>query len=146
VIATKGGATLAHQRAPRTTSARVVWTSYTPVGDLGAYTLVSEVLRSTRPDRAKQIETRWKETCGDATTLLQVLEARRSSRNAGRYERDVLPRFVAGAAFVFLQELPPVEDLAFAALSGGWRPLCDDLLRLDPVDEVDLGMAGDPQR
>ena len=149
VIATRGGGTLAHQRAPRTTSARVVWTTYTPEGDLGAYALVSEIVRQAHPDRAKQIESKWRETCGDNTTLLQVLEARRSSRNSGRYDRDaLLPRFIAGAAFVFLQELPPVEDLAFAALSSGWQPLCDDLLRLDGVDEVDLGMAaaGDAQR
>jgi hypothetical protein len=148
VIATKGGATLAHQRTPRTTSARVVWTTFSPEGDLDAYALVSEVLRSAHPDRAKQVETRWKETCGDNTTLRMVLEARRSTRSGGRYERDLLPRFAAGAAFVFLQELPPAEDLAFAALSNGWQPLCDDLLRLDPVDEVDLGMAatGDVER
>ena len=49
---------------------------------------------------------------------------------------------------MFLQELPPAEDLAFAALAGGWQPLCDDLLKLDDVDEVDLGLttAGDAQR
>jgi len=147
VIATKGGATLAHQRTPRTTSARVVWTLFSPEGDLGAYALVSDVLRNASPDRAKAVETRWKETCGDATTLQQVLEARRSTRSSGHYERDLLPRFAAGAAFVFLQELPPAEDLAYAALSNGWQPLCDDLLRLDPVDEVDLGMAtGDTER
>jgi hypothetical protein len=145
VIATHGGATLAHQRLPRTTSARVVWTTFTPEGDLGAYALVSDLVRAAQPDRAKQVESRWKETCGDQTTLQQVLEARRASKNGGHYERDALPRFAAGAAFVFLQELPPVEDLAFAALSSGWQPLADDLLKLDPVDEIDLGMtaAGD---
>ncbi len=148
VIATRGGATLAHQREPRTTSARVVWTTFTPEGDLGAYALVSELVRAAHPDRAKEIETRWKDACGENTTLQQVLEARRSSRNTGHYERDLLPRFAAGAAFVFMQELPPAEDLAFSALASGWRPLCDDLLKLDDVDEVDLGMAaaGDAQR
>lgn len=141
VIATRGGGTLAHQRAPRTTSARVVWTSFTPEGDLSAYALVSELVRSAHPERAKAVETRWKETCGERTTLREVLEARRTSRSTGRYERDVLPRIVAGAAFVFLQELPPAEDLAFAALAGGWQPLHADLLRLDSVDDVDLGMV-----
>lgn len=140
LIATKEGATLAHQRLPRSTSARVVWTSYTPEGDLGAYALVSDLVRAAQPDRAKEVETRWKSVCGDNTTLRQVFEARRSSRNAGSYDRGVLPRFMAGAAFVFLQELPPAEDLAFAALAGGWRPLHADLLRLDDVDDVDLGM------
>ena len=148
VIATRGGATLAHQHAPRTTSARVVWTTFMPEGDLGAYALVSDLVRAAHPDRARQIETRWKEACGDNTTLQQVLDARRSSRSSGHYEREALARFVAGTAFVFLQELPPAEDLAFAALAGGWQPLCDDLLKLDDVDEVDLGLttAGDAQR
>jgi hypothetical protein len=52
---------------------------------------------------------------------------------------------LAGAAFVFLQDLPPTEDLAFAALAGGWQPLRADLLRLDEVDEVDLGMAAETE-
>ena len=141
VIATASGATLAHQRVPRTSMARVVWTSYTPEGDLDAYALVSDAVRSAHPDRAKDVETRWKDACGENTTLRQVLDARRSTHSSGHYDRDALPRFIAGAAFVFLQELPPAEDLAFAALSGGWHNLGDDLAKLDGMDDVDLGLA-----
>ena len=141
VIATRGGATLAHQRDQRTTNARVVWTSFTPEGDLSAYALVSELVRAAHPDRARDVEARWKDVCGENTTVQQVLEARRSNRSSGHYDRDVLPQFIAGTAFVFLQELPPVEDLTFAALAHGWQPLQRDLLRLDQVDDVDLGMA-----
>ncbi len=141
VIATKGAATLARQRVERATSARVVWTSYVPEGELDAYALVSDVVRAANPDRAKQVETRWKSACGEKTTLRQVLEARRSTRGSAHYRRDVLTRLIAGAAFVFLEDLPPANDLAFAALSGGWGPLHEDLLRLDAVDDVDLGVA-----
>ncbi len=141
VIATREGATLAHQRTQRSTSARVVWTSFNPEGDLGDYALISDVVRAAQPERAAQVETRWKDVCGEGTTLRQVLEARRTARSSAHYGRDALPRFMAGAAFVFLQDLPPADDLAFAALAGGWRPLHQDLLRLDQVDDVDLGMA-----
>jgi len=142
VISTRGGATLAHQRTQRSSSARVVWTSYTPEGDLDTYALVSDLVRSGQPDRVKDVESRWKDVCGESTTLRQVLEARRSARGGERYDRNnVLPRFMAGAAFVFLQDLPPVDDLAFAALAGGWQPLSADLRRLDAVDDVDLGLS-----
>ena len=117
------------------------WTSFSPEGDLDQYALVSDVVRAAQPERAKAVETRWKEACGEGTTLRQVLEARRSAPRSGAYHRDVLPRFIAGAAFVFLQELPPADDLAFAALAGGWQPLRGDLLRLDQVDDVDLDLA-----
>ena len=46
-----------------------------------------------------------------------------------------------GTAFVFLQELPPANDLARAALMKGWSPLGNELARLDQVDDVDLGVA-----
>jgi hypothetical protein len=145
LIATRGGASVARQRVERSTSARVVWTSFAPEGDLASYSLVSEAAREADPERAKQIEVRWKSVCGESTSLRQVLEARRSTRGPGRYQREALPRFIAGAAFVFLEDLPPADDLAFAALANGWQPLRDDLVRLDPIDDVDLGvaMAGD---
>lgn len=142
VISTREGATLAHRSAQRSTNARVVWTSFAPEGDLANYVLVSDETRASNPDRAKAIEARWKDTCGEGTTLRQVLEARRAARDGGRYDRgETLKRFVAGTAFVFLQELPPVDDLAYAALARGWEPLHADLLRLDATDDVDLGVA-----
>jgi hypothetical protein len=141
LIETRGGATLARRHDQRSTSARVVWTSFAPDGDLGSYALVAESIRTSDPERARRTESRWQSVCGEATTLRQVLEARRSARGPARYDRTVLPRFVAGTAFVFLEDLPPGEDLAFAALAGGWEPLRDDLVRLDAVDDVDLGLA-----
>ena len=45
---------------------------------------------------------------------------------------------MAGAAFVFLEDLPPAEDLALASLAKGSAPLREDLLRLDEIDDVDL--------
>ncbi len=141
LIATRGGATVARQRAERSSQARVVWTSFAPEGDLAAYRLVADPVREADPRRATDIEARWHGVCGEKTTLRQVLEARRSARGGARYDRNSLPRFMAGAAFVFLEDLPPAEDLAYAALADGWTSLRDDLLRLDPVDDVDQGLA-----
>ena len=142
VISTVDGSTIAHQRTPRSTHARVVWTSYVPEGELDGYALVSEAVRAANPERAKDVETRWKTVCGESTTLQQVLAARRETRGDAGYDRGVLGRFAVGAAFVFLQELPPPQDLALAAVKNGWQPLLKDLARLDGVDDVDAGVAG----
>ena len=141
VIATVDGTSLSHEHAPRSSRARVVWTSFVPDGDVANYALVSEVTRSQYPDRAKDVETRWKNVCGETTTLQQVLSARRETRGDQGYDRGTLGRFAAGTAFVFMQELPPAQDLALAALSGGWQPLRKELSRLDGMDDVDLGVA-----
>lgn len=140
VISTVDGMSLAHERSPRTARARAVWTSYMPEGDVTHYALVSETVRSANPDRAKEVETRWKAAVGEAT-LQQVLSARRDTRGEAGYDRSVLPRIVAGAAFVFLQELPPAQELALAAVSGGWQPVHRELAKLDGMDDVDLGVA-----
>jgi hypothetical protein len=140
VTAVKEGASLAHGRFDRSMSARVVWTSYDPEGDVSSYSLVSEASRTTNPSHAKEVESHWKTVCGAGTTLAQVLEARRGAKSGGRYSRDALPRFIAGAAFVFLEDLPPPEDLAFAALARSSSSLRDELLRLDAIDDVDLGV------
>ncbi len=141
VISTRDGTSLAHTRVPRSTRARVVWTSYAPEGEISNYALVSEALRAADPERAKAIESRWKSVCGEGTTLAQVLAARREVRSDSGYHREALGRFMAGAAFVFLQELPPAQDLALAAAKSGWQPLLDDLARLDTLDDVDLGVS-----
>lgn len=141
VASIRDGAALAHQRFDRSMSARVVWTAHDPEGDLASYSLVSETERTTRPSHAKEVEARWKAVCGETTTLAQVLEGRRSAKGGGRYSREALPRFIAGAAFVFLEDLPPAEDLALAALARSSSSLRDELLRLDAIDDVDLGIT-----
>ncbi len=142
VISVTSGVSIAHRHVDRATTARVVWTSQQLDGDPSSYSLVSETVRASNPDRVKDVETRWRSVCGDATTLAQVIQARRSAGSNGRYARESLPRFLAGAAFVFLEDLPPAGDLAYAALAQGSAPLRDDLLRLDAIDDVDLGMEG----
>ncbi len=141
VIATKDGATLARRSEPRTMKARVVWTAYMPEGAPDTYSLVTEETRSSNPTRAKQIEAKWQEVVGEGTTLVQVLEAKRTSAKNSDDSRAVLARLIAGAAFVMMEELPSTEDLTFGALAGGWQPLHKDLVRLDGVDDVDLGVS-----
>jgi len=141
VVSTADGTSLAHERAPRSARARVVWTSYVPEGDLSHYALVSDTRRQSDPAHAKQVESRWRQVCGESTTLQQVLAARREARDGGGYDRGLLGRFVTGTAFVFLQELPPAQELAHEAVRQGWRPLLEQLARLDRIDEVDLGVS-----
>ena len=140
VISTSSGTSLVHRHVDRSTQARVVWTSSQIDGDPSSYSLVSETVRASNPDRARDVESRWSSVCGNATTLVQVLEARKQAPTSARNTRETLARFAAGAAFVFLDELPPAEDLALAVLSKGSAPLRDDLLHLDEVDDVDLGV------
>jgi len=141
VIATNGGATLAHQRDTRSLKARVVWTAYAPEGSPDTYSLVSEQTRTADPERARQIESKWTAVVGEGTTLAQVLDAKRSSSQRSSDRGQALARLMAGAAFVLLEELPSTEELAFGALAGAWKPLHQDLVRLDGVDDVDLGAA-----
>ena len=143
VIDAGSGASLAHRQFDRSTSARVVWTSSQLEGDPATYSLVSDEVRVANPNRARDVEKKWASVCGNATTLAQVLDARRKAGPSGHYDRQALPRFVAGAAFVFLEDLPPAADLAFTALTQGSGPLREDLLRLDPIDDADLDV-GEP--
>jgi hypothetical protein len=108
---------------------------------------VSDAVRAADPERAKAVETRWKAACGDETTLQQVLAASRESRvqRPASDARGTLGRFALGTAFVFLQELPGAQELARLAAQDAWKPLMNDLARLDGVDDVDLGVASDTE-
>jgi hypothetical protein len=121
-------------------------TAYTPEGAPDTYSLVSEEERAADPARARQIDTRWSAVVGAGTTLSQVLEAKRSGSRRPAERREVLARFMAGAAFVLLEELPSADEMAFGALAGGWQPIHDDLLRLDGVVTWTWVSRGSAQR
>jgi hypothetical protein len=141
IISTRDGSTLARQSDVRRLEARVVWTAYTPEGAPDEYALCSDEDREGDPERVKRLESRWHETVGESTTLSQVIEARVAGPRSGTSQTEVVARFMAGTAFVFLENLPSTEELAFGAAAGGWRPIHRDLVRLDGVDDVDLGVA-----
>uniref|UniRef100_A0A832I0Y7 Tetratricopeptide repeat protein n=1 Tax=Eiseniibacteriota bacterium TaxID=2212470 RepID=A0A832I0Y7_UNCEI len=138
VIAVDDEVTLAGERVQRSLTARTVWTAFSPEGDLDHYALVAAPVRTADPARVRRVEARWKAVAGPTMGVRELLQAARASRGGARYRRDVLPRFYPGASGpVFLDDVPPVEDLAFAALVHGWQPVLADLKRLDAVDDVD---------
>lgn len=141
VIAAVGGATLARRREPCTMTARAVWTVSMLDGESDSYALYTDAMKSEDPERCRQIDTRWKAVVGEGSTLRSVIEARRAKRSSGNERAEAVARWIAGAAFVMLEDLPPTEALAQGALVRGWRTVHADLLRLDSVDEVDLGLA-----
>lgn len=139
VIATEGAVTIARERDTQRMKARVVWTAHTPEAGPDTYSLVTDEMRSGDPEHARKVEEKWSAVVGEGTTLSQVLEAGRAKSRSST--GDAVARFMAGAAFVFLSELPSTEELAFGALAGGWRPVHAKLLELDGIDDVDLGAA-----
>ena len=87
------------------------------------------------------VESRWREVVGEGVSIAEVIEARRASRGARPDHGEERARLMAGVAFVFLDELPSTEDLAFAAIAGNWKPVYLDLVRLDSTDDPDLDLA-----
>jgi hypothetical protein len=138
VISTKAGATLTRESGPRTLEARAVWTAYLPDGDPDSYSLVSEELRNTHPERARQIETEWRTAMGASTTLAQVIEAKRASVRRPVDRAAAVARCASGAAFVLLEDLPSAQELAQASLVASWGSVRRSLVDLDDVDDVDL--------
>lgn len=146
VIATDEEVVVARQDVQRTMTAHTLWVARAPEGDLDAYALISEQLRQREPERANRVETRWKSVAGERTSVKDVLRGVRGAQGRPAYRRELLPRFypdVKGP--VFLDDLPPAEDLAYAALIHAWEPLLDDLVRLDPLDLPDLAPAPEPR-
>jgi hypothetical protein len=142
VISADEETTLAREAGTRSLTTRTLWTSTLPVGNTGDYALMPPAFRSSDSDGAKRIERRWKAVVGQKLSVKQVLERSRKERKRTRYRREYLPSFYPGTTGpVFLNDLPPAEDLAFAALVHEWRVLHEALKRLDPLDDVDVTPA-----
>lgn len=141
VISSRNGATLARETIPRTLEAHAVWTDYIPEGDVGSYALITDEFRAADPDLARRIEFEWQSTVGAGTTLAQVLAAKQASGRHAPARAAAPARYAAGAAFVFLDELPSATELAQAALAGSWPSVERSLAGLDGIDDIDLRAA-----
>jgi hypothetical protein len=132
VIDTDQEEALDERRASRSAVAHTVYTAERVAGDCDDYRLVSPGLAKSDAKRAEQIESHWKSRFGP-WSVPQFLEHARRERGAVRYAREMRPRFSAAGAppRVFLDDLPPPEDLAAFALEGSWRPVAEMLRNLD---------------
>jgi len=132
VLDTEDGSVLASAGNAVDAEARALYTSYQADGDCDDYCLASPALRRADPERAKEVESEWKERFG-SWTLPELLERARKDRERTRYRSDYRDEFYGNTAArpVFLGDLPPEDDLAVIALHEVWRPVLSALQELD---------------
>jgi len=137
---------LARQRDTPSVTARTVYTDFVPQGDCGAYALTSPELRDTDKQAAERVDKRWKDTVGRSYTLPKFLECAKRGHERRRYRNDYRSEFTDDSRpAVFLDDLPPVDDLVYVALGDVWKPLLEDLEHLDPVDVIDTPPPAESQ-
>jgi tetratricopeptide (TPR) repeat protein len=137
VIETAGGARLARDSEERAFEARTVFTHYAPVGSCDDYSLVPP--DSHDDDHKRQIEKEWRADFG-SWSLSGLLDRARREPGRTRYESRHRSEFAAAGTStpVWLDDVPPVEDMARIALDDAWMPMLAMLRELDGKDDAEL--------
>jgi hypothetical protein len=148
ILSVADGRALAAGGDTRTLGANTVYTNFQAQGDCGDYVLDPppsayeedpELASKAGPDRAERVQKEWKSQLPADLELQPLLERARKDGAQRQYQSNQLPSFYRGAQpWVFLDDLPPPEDLAFAALVDGWQPISDTIRRFDPLDDADI--------
>lgn len=138
VMGTDEEQVLARRGDELTNVARTVYTAFQPQSNVNDYALCPPPIRAQSPERAKQVETRYKDVVGSSLPLPKLLERAKRDRGRTSWRPEYRNDFLAPSGTpVFLDDLPPAADLAFAALIPTWEKMRDELARLDAVDDVD---------
>jgi hypothetical protein len=107
---------------------RTFFTRFDAEGDCADYALASPELQGDATD----FDARWKGAFG-SWSVPELLECARRERGRSGYVPGYRSEFLGATAGrpVFLDDLPPPEELVEAALTPSWGPIFDELLRLD---------------
>lgn len=137
VLETDMGARLARDSQERVLEAHTVFTRFSPAGSCDDYFLAPPEWRND--DRGRRVEKEWRTDFG-SWTLPALLERSRREPGRTRYEPRHRSEFSASGTStpVWLDDLPPVEDMAHIALSDAWMPMLAMLRELDGKDDGDL--------
>ena len=143
LLSTTDGRALTGDDVSRELHAHTAYSSFVAEGSCDDYCWVPpHTARSADEDysHAASAEQRWKSTVpGENTALSSFLDQARRDHRRRQYRHEYLPSFYPDArSWFFLDDLPPPEDLAFAALVKDWQPVLEALRHADPIDEVDL--------
>jgi tetratricopeptide (TPR) repeat protein len=140
VIETDRGARLAQDSQERGFSAHTVFTRFSPAGSCDDYCLAPPDWRDD--DRGKRVEKQWRSDFG-SWTLPSLLDRARREPGRTRYESRHRSEFSAAGTStpVWLDDLPPVQELAHIALSDAWMPMVTMLRELDGKDDAEFATA-----
>jgi hypothetical protein len=135
VIDVRTEASLATRERDVDATARTVYTSYVPEGDCGAYRLVPPSMKSNDPDRSERAEKEWAGTFR-RWTVPKLLERARRDHSRTHYKGDYRRDFAGLDPDypVFLDDLPPPDELVRIALDDQWQDVLGVLKELDPKD------------
>ena len=99
-------------------TARTVWSTFEPRGDPHDYAFAPSDWKEGRHNDWNGAQSQWKERYGD-WSVSNFIESARVGRQHPRYGHGDRGRFLHTGHPIFMDDLPPREDLAFEAL----RPL-----------------------
>ena len=113
-------------------AAHAIFTSRPVGGDNDDYCLVSPDLEKSDPDRAKRIQSEWKDRCGD-WKLTELIDRSRKERSRSRYESRYADDWAlrSDGCAMFLGDVPPEGELVKMAFGQVWEPMTRTLKELD---------------
>jgi hypothetical protein len=137
VIETDEGGRLAGDSQERSLVAHTVFTRFSPVGNCDDYSLAPP--EWARDDRGQRVEKQWRNDFG-SWTLPALLDRARRDPGRTRYESRHRSEFSASGTStpVWLDDLPPVEEMVRIALDDAWMAMHATLRELDGKDDGDL--------
>lgn len=137
VLETDEGAPLARNKQEESFAVHTVFTRFTPVGSCDDYCLAPPEWKDS--DRGKRVEKEWRGAFG-SWTVPALLDRARRDPGRTRYLPQHRSEFSAAGTStpMWLDDLPPVEDLAYFALSDAWMPMLALLRDLDGRDDVEI--------
>jgi hypothetical protein len=136
VVDAETGHVLTHRGEDVLAAARTVYTLFSADGSDEDFCVAPP--EGFRPANlnAERAQESWQESFGSWTVpkLLEHARAHRSGRTRYRpdFRAEFSPRTMTRP--VFLDDLPPADDLAYVALEDVWEPLFDSLRELDARD------------
>ncbi len=128
VLDTDGGGSLDRRDEPREVVAHTAFSGSQITGDPDEYHLAPPNYDS---GRRESLEQRWKR-CFGPWSVSQFIDRCRRGADRSSYRNEYRNEFASRDGCVYLDDLPPAEDMAGLGLDDVWRPVLESLAQLDP--------------